>query len=538
MWGRSRILWPISVHMIEDRKMERRIFDCILFNGEFDVLAIRLHELKDVVYRHVIVESNITFSGLAKTGPMFDHSHPLIREFSKKIDHILVDDMPETNNAWEREAWQRNAIARGLKFANDNDIILMSDVDEIPRAECLKDAIENLRSSAFGFRMKSYYFFLNYKNINGHPNDIWAVASEFKILREYNPDTLRYKIRDGSVAAKIYEDGGWHFSYLGDDAAVKRKISSFSHQEFNNDYYTSRVKISEIISKSADLFERPGFKWEVVQDSDLPAWVLANRENMQNLFVAPQPKINPSAQYVEESDKIFWHQYMSFYERFLAARNPHAILEFGVSRGASIRMWRTRYPAAKLVGVDILKIQPDWPADEQISYEQVDQGDDQQIQAMFRRLGMKFDLITEDGSHIPEHQARCLVLSLPYLSSGGLYFLEDIHTSHPGNAYSKDRPRARNALKVLLAIQNLRDIGRKVDWDFATQMAEEGFFTASDILDLDRQIATIALYRRTSLPLRCYSCKKSDFDYGAWKCRCGVSLFGDSDSMTIVLEKR
>lgn len=239
-----------------------------------------------------------------------------------------------------------------------------------------------------------------------------------------------------------------------------------------------------------------------------------------------------------ESDKVFWHRYAEFYDQFLEGMNPQRILEFGVFHGASIRMWRHQYPSTYIVGADILEQQPDWPTDPLIHYERIDQGDDHQIESMFDRLGRKFDLIVEDGSHIPTHQARCLALALPHLSAGGVYILEDIHTSHFDHPYSRDRPHALNALNVLLAIQNLRDISRVVDAAVAESLAEQGFFSPEEIASLDQNIDQIALYRRTKLPLRCYACDGANFDYGALKCSCGVPIFGNSDSMTFVLTKK
>src|ERR1700733_819655 len=115
--------------------MASRVYDCVLFNGEFDALAIRIRELDDIVHRFVVVESDTTFSGLKKT-VQFTKEHPAIQKFAARLDFVLVDDMPTTDKAWDREVWQRNAVMHGLCGASDHDLILMSDVDEIPRAEC------------------------------------------------------------------------------------------------------------------------------------------------------------------------------------------------------------------------------------------------------------------------------------------------------------------------------------------------------------------------------------------------------------------
>jgi hypothetical protein len=267
------------------QEMERRVYDCILFNGEFDVLAIRMRELNDVVHRFVVVESNKTFSGLGKPVKFTKH-HPAIGEFSSKIDFVLVDDMPETENAWDREAWQRNAVMRGLTEALDNDLVLMSDVDEIPRIECVREVVADSQFSAFGFRMILYYFYMNYKNIRGADNIIWSVGATFKLLQTSTPDALRYGVRKGSIDARIIDNGGWHFSYLMDEKGIKEKIQSFSHQEFNKATFLNRVNLEKIIARSSDLFGRPGFEWSVVDQADLPGYVVEHKAEFQKYFAS------------------------------------------------------------------------------------------------------------------------------------------------------------------------------------------------------------------------------------------------------------
>lgn len=118
----------------------RRVFDCCLFDGEMDVLAIRFHELNAVVDHFVIVESTLTFSGLPQE-ISFNPCHPSIAPFAAKVRHIIVADMPETSDPWVREAWQRNAVLRGVPDAAATDLLVLSDVDEIPRSSTIAEMI-------------------------------------------------------------------------------------------------------------------------------------------------------------------------------------------------------------------------------------------------------------------------------------------------------------------------------------------------------------------------------------------------------------
>lgn len=239
-----------------------------------------------------------------------------------------------------------------------------------------------------------------------------------------------------------------------------------------------------------------------------------------------------------QSDKYFWHRYTGLYESVLNEIEVANILEYGVFHGASIAWLRERYPAGHITGADILPPQQDWPTGEGIRYCQLDQGDDEAILKMLSSFEKPLDLVIEDGSHQPKHQARVLSLTLPYLRPGGLYILEDIHTSHPQHPFGAGlKPGSNTALSVLLALQHLRETDRKLDAAMAARLSSPGFFTPDEVLALDRRIGALYLYRRTSLPLRCYSCGSEDFDYAAYRCKCGVDVFLGVDSMSFLVSR-
>jgi hypothetical protein len=239
-----------------------------------------------------------------------------------------------------------------------------------------------------------------------------------------------------------------------------------------------------------------------------------------------------------QSDKEYWHRYTSEYERLVFSHlRPQRIIEFGVFHGDSIAALARRFPAAEIIGVDILDPQPDWPHSDKIRYARVDQGNRQGVSALLQTLG-QCDLVIEDGSHIPQHQATCLVQSWPWIKSGGWYILEDVHTSHPHNmAWKHLTPASQgNALNVVLALEHLK----ATQCDLTSKIAESlsGFFTPEDIINLYRSVAQIFMYKRALLPLKCYQCQQSDFDYVQLRCcRCGIELYCDADSMTCLLQK-
>jgi hypothetical protein len=245
-----------------------------------------------------------------------------------------------------------------------------------------------------------------------------------------------------------------------------------------------------------------------------------------------------------ESDKQFWHRYIETYERaFAKLGDARRVIEFGVLHGASISWLAECFPRAEIVGADILPLQPDWPVDPRISYRQIDQADPGGIIEMLADIQGEVDLIIDDGSHIPRHQASCLAASMPRLRRGGLYILEDIATSHPLHPNFAHHGflgglRVSNALNVLLAIQHLKDTGATCGVRQADALAAPGFFSRDDVETLFALTARVEIYKRTQLPLRCYACDGNDFDYVSWLCRCGADLYHPADSMTALVWKR
>ncbi len=132
-----------------------------------------------------------------------------------------------------------------------------------------------------------------------------------------------------------------------------------------------------------------------------------------------------------DSDKFYWHRYVPTYESaFAALGDVRSVFEYGVAWGGSIRWLAERFPDARIVGADITPIRPEWPQSDRIAYVQLDQGNRSEVAERLRVLGRRYDLIIDDGSHFPRHQAICLTESLQWLRSGGLYILEDIHKQY------------------------------------------------------------------------------------------------------------
>lgn len=241
---------------------------------------------------------------------------------------------------------------------------------------------------------------------------------------------------------------------------------------------------------------------------------------------------------IENSDKSYWHRYLDVYiPAFARLGAASLVVEFGVLNGDSIAWLSECFPDAAVFGVDILPAQPQWPTSPWITYLRADQGDRRAVGALLERLPGRPDLIVDDGSHVPRHQVNCLVEGFSRLRPGGLYVLEDIGTSHPHHASRAGEPPAANALHVLLALQHRREADVGLDRATAAGLSHPDFFSPAEVTGLFETAGKIELFQRTRLPLRCYACGGSDFDYVRWRCRCGVDLFAPADSMTCLIWK-
>lgn len=125
------------------------------------------------------------------------------------------------------------------------------------------------------------------------------------------------------------------------------------------------------------------------------------------------------------SDKATFHKYLDFYEKHLPGREfSGRLLEIGVMDGCSMRMWREYYPNAEIVGIDT-GLQWDLKIDG-VTLLELDGTDPKAL----KPLGM-FDIIIDDGSHYTADQQKSFEhLFYSQLNPGGLYILEDLHTSY------------------------------------------------------------------------------------------------------------
>ena len=244
-----------------------RLFDCFTFFNELDLLEIRLETLDSVVDFFVIAEAPITYRADPK--PLyFELNKQRFAKFLPKIRHIIVDDLPTEkgfDQNWQRETLQRAALERGLADARDEDIIMLSDLDEIPTPAKIKEAI-NWHDTLRVFHMR---FFSYFANCESHPGNAYWVGTgmteyrlakgRFEYVLKKLPTHLRMRpnaslrkrismrLKEASILLtrslriKRIRNGGHHFSWLGGADKVLQKrgaISIHGGEVFPEDYLT------------------------------------------------------------------------------------------------------------------------------------------------------------------------------------------------------------------------------------------------------------------------------------------------------------
>ncbi len=254
----------------------RQVFDLFPFNGEHALLELKLAEMSPWVDYFVIVESSLTFTGLPK--PLyFGEAKARYGPYLPKILHVVVDEFPDhIDSAWAREFYQRDmAIAAiGGRWARE-DIVLLSDVDEIVRRE----AVEGFRGASANIALETYRYFLNYRRADreGGVEKVGVVrAKELQHIGSSFARSGLYLHRKEVISA-----GGWHFTSIGGSQAVLRKLQSYSHQENN---VVRQKDVSRLLDRIRAGEHEAG--WERVDiDDSFPAYVRDHPERFSGLVL-------------------------------------------------------------------------------------------------------------------------------------------------------------------------------------------------------------------------------------------------------------
>ena len=264
------------------------IYDCFQYFNEDHIVDLRLNILNEYVDYFVISESTKTHQGKDKK-INFD-----ITKFSKFKDKInfIVADFKENINFKNHtggespiEQHQRNSLIEGIKDASPDDLIILSDSDEIPDLSKLSLIKNNKKFIAFSQKMFMYK--LNLQNLK-ESGWIGSRITKKKYLRSMQElRNLKFKLypfwRLDKINQQIIE-GGWHFSYMQSPKQILNKIKSFSHGEYNNKNLNEK-KIEEKIIKGEDIFGRNSKLRKIDIDDSYPKFITQNKEKFSDWII-------------------------------------------------------------------------------------------------------------------------------------------------------------------------------------------------------------------------------------------------------------
>ncbi len=295
-----------------------KVYDSFLFFNELDLLEIRLHLLDPVVDYFIISESVITFSGKEK--PLYyQENKERFKKFEHKIIHQVVKDTPDDfvklpkvenpttkeqialnqiytfinaaenfpkeEKHWGRDYFQRECLRRAYVNCEDTDIIIFSDIDEIPDPETLKQIVKRFPSNEiYTFRQKEFHYFLN---LYRQDNWMGPRVANYHILKQVSLNSIRAIVPGDRTLVDTVNvpRGGWHFTSLGGTEKIIQKIESWGHQEFNTK--TVKENVQKKVESGGDIFFRRGMKrLERVEITEkiFPKWLVENQKKYSHLI--------------------------------------------------------------------------------------------------------------------------------------------------------------------------------------------------------------------------------------------------------------
>ncbi len=294
-----------------------KVYDCFTYFDEDLILEIRLNILNEYVDYFVIVESTFNHNG-EKRQLRFDINK--YWKFKDKIKYIVWDDCPKNiekisehdsekvkenkfiTNAMKRENGQRNYIINGIEEASEEDLILLSDLDEIPSLENFD--FSNIKEKIIIFEQIMCYYKFNL----AIPNFKWygtraCLKKNLKSLqwlrnikaRKYSLFRIDILFNDMKFNdIKLIKKGGWHFTNIKHPEEIHLKYKSYLHHREYELSGMNEDKIKEIIKNKHTLYDLKidqrknkigkGMKLINLQKDELPDYVISKRKEFATWF--------------------------------------------------------------------------------------------------------------------------------------------------------------------------------------------------------------------------------------------------------------
>lgn len=260
------------------------IVDIFSYNGEADLLELRLNMLDKVVDEFIVCEGDETTSGYAKLR-YFEQDKERFKPWLHKIKYFIMapyTDVAMTALAekqplpsehwWRREFIQKESMRFALTHLKGEDRVFIGDVDEIwnPDITYPEGRLE-LQQIVYAY------------SLDNRSSEFWTGTSvmSYNYIKEDTLDNLRaYDDRRAYMKAPVLPNAGWHFTNMGGKEFIKRKIKSYAHQEFNQEAILNNVE--QNIKENKDYLGR-NFTF-TKDESELPSYLLENKDKYLHLF--------------------------------------------------------------------------------------------------------------------------------------------------------------------------------------------------------------------------------------------------------------
>jgi hypothetical protein len=269
--------------------MTKRVFDCFTFFNELDLLELRLNELDGAVDFFVIAEAPVTFKGQPKA-LVFQANQARFAKFREKIIHLVIADMPQqVERAWDRENFQRNALRLGLAGAAPEDIVIISDADEIVRPSTVAALRRGEGFFQLGMPMFQYYMNLresqNWTKVFAFSRHLLDEIGDFNWVRMMQDDAFeKFAGRNTKLT-----NAGWHFTYLGGAAKIREKLQSFSHDEAWYQRMLTPGGIEAQVIAGFSVGNTWYFNTFCPVDDSYPGYVIANQKRYREMGFIKDP---------------------------------------------------------------------------------------------------------------------------------------------------------------------------------------------------------------------------------------------------------
>jgi len=288
------------------------IFDCCIFSDEKMLLNLRFNVLNKFVQKFIVVEANFTHSGHEKKFNFDINDYP---DFKDKIIYYRIENLPKNLhkisdnfdeesksnlkilNALILENFHRNYIYNALLKAKDEDLIIISDVDEIPNLENL--STQHLKKDIIIFKQLMCYYKFNLK----HPTLEWFGSKATIKKKLKSPQWLRniknkiypfwridtFFSNNKSTSISIVENGGWHFTNIKEPKKIYQKFLTFLHhvdfeesglleKDIEHHVKNETIPYNHNLDKSKKNWSE-NIRLEKLPDEDLPNYIQKNYKN-------------------------------------------------------------------------------------------------------------------------------------------------------------------------------------------------------------------------------------------------------------------